>query len=98
MKKIFSLILICTFYLSNAQQVQFTSSDFPGIAKKMANANNFYLPLSDNEFLFAGGNGNSNDVTLVKSDKNCKTLLTVPGIQGYQFAAILGKNIIGILS
>jgi len=56
MKKILCFLCLFICYLCNAQQVQFTSSDFPGISKGMTNTSHFYLPLGDNEFLFAGGN------------------------------------------
>ena len=94
MRQILTLALLCISYLTNAQQVQFTSDDFPGIEKNMINTNHYYLPLNNNEFLIAVGRANRDDVTLVKSDKNCKTLWSVPNIEGYLSAANFGRNIL----
>ncbi len=94
MKKMLMLLLLCIFYLSNAQQIKFSSDDFPGIEKRMINTNDYYLPLNENEFLFAGGKGNSDDVSLIKLDKNCKALWSIPKIEGYLSAAKFNNNIV----
>jgi hypothetical protein len=94
MRIMFTLALLAVISLLNAQQVQFTSNDFAGIQKKMINTNHYYLPLSNDEFLIALGKPNNDDVTIIKSDKNCRTLWSVPNIQGYLAGASLGKNIV----
>src|SRR2546423_1442810 len=94
MKIMFTLALLGIVSLLNAQQEQFTSDDFPGIEKKMVNTNHYYLPLNNNEFLIAVGKPNDDDVTIIKSDKNCKTLWSVPNVQGYLGAVSFDKNII----
>lgn len=94
MRPTLTLLLLCIFYLSDAQQIKFSSDDFPGIEKRMINTNDYYLPLDDNAFLFAGGKGNSDDVTLIKLNKNCKKLWSVPKIENYLAAAKFDKNIL----
>lgn len=94
MRKTMTLMLAFIAFVLNAQQVKFTSEDFPGIEKRMINTNQYYLPLSNSEFLVAVGKANSDDATIIKSAKNCKTLWSVPAIQGYLSAAIFGKNIL----
>lgn len=94
MKTTLTVVLLLSTYLLTAQQIKFTSDNFQGIEKNMINTNNYYLPIGNSEFLFAAGKANSDDVTLTKADKSCKTLWTVTGIKGYLAASILGKNIL----
>ncbi len=88
------IVLLCTSLLTKAQQALFTSNDFPGIERSMINSNRYYLPLNNSEFLFAVSKAHSDDVTIIKADKTCKTLWTLPNIEGYLSVAVLGKNIL----
>src|SRR5690242_20303844 len=94
MRKAITIVLAFISLVLNAQQVKFTSDNFRGIEKNMINTNHYYLPLSNSEFLFAAGKAHSDDVTLTKADKNSKILWTVPDIEGYLSASVLGKNIL----
>src|SRR5215471_2964339 len=94
MKKILALLPVLTFYLTQAQQIKFTSDKFSGFPTSITHERDNYLQINDNEIVFVTRQENKDKTNLVAMDKNCNVLWTISQMEGFVSAAKFGKNTI----